>query len=95
MPVMGFSDKASAWAGVETPNGKSKFLGVNTNEDTTHVFVVRYQSALSDIEVQNNFVLFNSRRFRILSVVNMNEYNEFLAIEATERGVDTKDANSG
>ena len=80
------------WAGVETPNGRSKFLGVNINEDTTHIFIVRFDSTISGLEVANNFVLFGTRRMRILSVKNMNEDNYFLAIECTERGLSTKDA---
>lgn len=92
-PVLTFTDIASPWAAIETPTGASKFLGVNINDETTHIFIVRYRSLLANLEVANNFILFNDRRFRILNVTNMNEDNIFLAIETTERGDDDKDAN--
>lgn len=92
-PFLTFTDIATPWAGVETPRGASKFLGVNINDETTHIFIVRYRTLLDDLEVGNNFILFKERRFRILNVTNMNEDNIFLAIEATERGDDDKDAN--
>lgn len=92
-PVLSFTNLASPWAAVETPRGSSKFLGVNINDDTTHIFIVRYRSLLDELEVGNNFILFKDRRFRILSVTNMNEDDIFLAIECTERGDDDKDAN--
>lgn len=91
-PAESFTTVVSPWSAVETPNGRSKFLGVNINEDTTHIFIIRYDSALSNIEAANNFVLFNSRRMRILGVKNMNEDNYFLAIECTERGDSSKAA---
>lgn len=92
-PQETFSLVVTSWAGVETPNGSSKFLGVNINEDTTHIFVMRYSSVIANLEVANNFLLFKSRRMRILSVSNMNEDNIFLAIECTERGDDSKAAS--
>lgn len=92
-PILTFIDIANPWAAIETPTGASKFLGVNINDGTTHIFIVRYRALISALEVGNNFVLFNDRRFRILNVTNMNEDNIFLAIECTERGEDDKDAN--
>lgn len=92
-PQETFTTLASPWAGIETPNGRSRFLGTNINEKTTHVFIVRYQSTIAELEVHNNFILYDSRRFKILSVTNTNEDNNFLAIEATERGDDDKDAS--
>ena len=92
-PVETFVTVANAWSGVETPNGRSKFLGTNINDDTTHIFIVRYSSDTSSLEVANNFVLFDSRRMRILDTTNMNEDNLFIAIECTERGDDTKAAS--
>ena len=87
-----FTTLSSQWAGVETPNGTSKFLGVNIDKSTTHIFIVRYNSTISSLEVANNFILFGTRRMRILSVKNMNEDNIFLAIECNERGLSSKDA---
>lgn len=92
-PNYTFTDIANPWAGIETPRGASKFLGVNINDATTHIFIVRYRALLADLEVANNFILFKNRRFRILNVTNMNEDDIFLAIETTERGDDDKDAN--
>ena len=83
---------ASPWAAVETPNGRSKFLGVNINDATTHIFIVRYSSGTASLEVANNFVLFDNRRMKILNTVNMNEDNLFIAIECTERGDDSKES---
>jgi len=92
-PSENFTELTKAWAGIETPNGYSKFAGVNINKNTTHIFIVRYQSAIANLEVANNFVLFDGRRMRILDVKNMNEDNLFLAIQCTERGDDSKTAS--
>lgn len=91
-PSESFTTLFQPWAAVETPNGRSKFLGVAINEDTTHIFIVRFDTTIQELEVANNFILFRTRRMRILSVKNMNENNYFLAIECTERGLSTKDA---
>lgn len=91
-PSETFTTLFSPWAAIETPNGKSRFLGVDINDQTTHIFIVRYDSTIVNIEVKNNFILFNSNRMKILRVKNMNEDNIFLAIECTERGDDGKAA---
>jgi len=73
-------------------SGGKKFSGVSIDERTTHIFYVLYSSALEVIESSNYFILFREKRFRVVSVTNINEDNQFLAIQVTDRGEDSLEA---
>lgn len=85
-PSFIFTTILSTWSAVETVRGTSRFSNVNIEGLTTHLFWIRYNPNLSIPENGNTFVLFKSRYFRIIRVTNSNEQDEWLMIEASDRG---------
>ena len=100
-PVAVFTTLFTRWAaiesvgGIRSAGGVQNFSKVNTGESPTDFFYVRYEAALSELEVSNNVILFNNKRFRILSIENINRDNSTLVIQCTDRGDEDKEASSG
>ena len=96
LPVCGSSCKAVAisfWFSASAPKtissvrgGNKLFSGVQINDDATHIFCVLYSVEIRAIEQSNYFILFKSRRFRVLAVTNIDEQDKVLVIQTTERG---------
>jgi len=91
-PEEEFKDVLKLSCAVETVSGTSKFAKVNINDDASHLFYVRYSKTVADIEVNNNFILFEGRRMKILEVTNNDEDKRFIIIQCTERGCSDKEA---
>ena len=81
------------FCGVTTVKGSSKFSGVNIEDRPTHIFTVRHDPAILNLETANNFVRFNNtfniRLFRIVDVEINDEDQFYLDVLCTERGVET------
>jgi len=91
-PEIQFTTIASPWSAVETTRGTSKFSGVNITDDISHIFSMRYNVTLNQVEAGNHFIVFKERRFRIVNVTNVNEDDTILSFECTERGDEIKEA---
>lgn len=89
-PAVSFSDIDSPDAIVKTISsvrgGNKLFSGVQIIDDATHIFCVLYSVEIRAIEQSNYFILFKSRRFRVLAVTNIDEQDKVLVIQTTERG---------
>ena len=89
-PVENFSDIDSPDAIVKTISsvrgGNKLFAGVQIVDDATHIFCALYSVEIRAIERSNYFILFKSRRFRVLAVTNIDEQDKVLVIQTTERG---------
>lgn len=100
-PVAVFTTLHTVWAaiesvgGIRSAGGVQYFNKVNTADSPTDFFYVRYEAAISGLEVSNNFILFNNKRFRILSIENIGRDNSTLVIQCTDRGEEGKEAASG
>lgn len=90
-PIESFTDIATVFAGIKTSStqsiGAALFSGVNLNDRATHTFTIMYDPTLANIEAGNNFILFDSRRFRILSRAINDENNLYIDISCSERGL--------
>ena len=93
-PVETFTTLRQQWCGIETVSkGVSRFAKINILDDTTHIFWCMYDSGLDTIENRNTFILHDSRLFKVLKIDNINERDETLAIQTTERGNTSEDAS--
>ena len=79
----------TVWSYIETVSGEKQFDGTEIDTQTTHNFYIRYFENV----VFGNWVEYKNQRFRVLSVENFNEQSRFFKIQATNRGVDTNEAN--
>lgn len=82
------------FCGITTVNGTARFAKVNIDERPTHIFTVRHDPEILNIETGNTFVrfnnTFNTRLFRIIDIEINNEDEFYLDVLCTERGVDTQ-----
>jgi len=95
-PDEDFTTVRSQWCALETigfPNsGVARFAEINIEEGSTHIFWADYDSAFPSVENGNHYILYNDKRYKVLRVDNINELNETLAIQVTERGEDSEEA---
>ena len=82
-------------AGIEVVSPSRKFEGVNTEDRPTHIFTVRREVLLIDIEYNNHFIQFNNRYFKIQRVAVVDEDPRYMDYQVTERGDITKQAAEG
>jgi len=79
-----FSNDSAAWAAIQTVTGKTFFDSVNQRDETmTHEIFIRYDSSVTS----ESWLLYDSRRFDILAVENLEERNEFLKLTCVDKGV--------
>jgi len=96
-PVETFTTVRQQWCAIETVRGVrrgvAQFARINIEENATHLFWCVWDSDLPSVENRNNFILHDSRRFKVLKIDNTNERNTVIAIQTTERGEDTEEAS--
>jgi SPP1 family predicted phage head-tail adaptor len=85
-PVETFATIKNTWAAIETVEGTKRFAGVAIDDRTTHIFWIRYNASLTIPEDGNHFMLYGSRRFRVLRVTIDMENDKYFVIQCTERG---------
>lgn len=71
---------ATVWASIEPANSRERFIAMQTETHTTHVIMCRYQSVITTAKR----ILFGSRIFDIVEVLNIEEANTVLKIRAVE-----------
>ena len=76
-----WSDYATVWAAVEPLRGNEFFTAQQVNAEVTGRVVIRYLSGITP-EVR---VLFGTRTFEILSVIDVDERHEELQLMVKER----------
>lgn len=96
-PVETFTELATPLAIVKTistnfGHGTQLFDRINIVEGTTHIFCVVYDVALAGIEYQNHFIDLKTMRYKILAVTNVDEKDDMLIFQATQRGLSALEA---
>ncbi len=76
---------------IKTVSGVSVFDDTNTEIVATHKLTLAYRA---DITAEN-WVLFGTKRIKVLTVENCAEKNKVLILMCTERGEDSKVVNQG
>lgn len=87
---IGFTDILETWAMIKTFKTNDQQDGVNVSQSITHQFIFRYTAINLDREI---FVEYNSKKFRIDSVENIDEENKYYRLTSIERGDQSKNAN--
>lgn len=77
------------WAMVETVSGETIFDDTNTERDVTHRFTIRFIDGIT----AETWISFDGDRIDILNVEDYEGRHEFLLLRASNRGVDTNEAN--
>lgn len=71
---------ASVWASIEPASGGEKWVAMQTETHTTHIIMCRYQSVITTAKR----ILYGTRVFDIVEVINVEENNTLLKIRAIE-----------
>lgn len=90
-----FTDILTVWAMIKTKStvgGSSTFIqNTNTTRSISHDFFIRWNSG---IDFQKSlWVEYNSRRFKVDSVENIDEEDKFVRLSSLERGDKSIQAN--
>ena len=95
-PVETFTSVRTQWCAIETigfPNlGVARFDGINIEDGATHIFWCMWDAGFPALENRNHYIGFNSKRYKVLRMTNLNERNYTIAIQTTERGEDSEEA---
>jgi len=84
-----FTSVATMWGKLTTiPQTGNKFNGVEIDSIPTHLAIIRYNASIN----AECWMLFNSRRFEILHISNIDEDGKFMSIELRETGLDSLEA---
>jgi SPP1 family predicted phage head-tail adaptor len=77
-----FSGSIDRWAAIQTVKGKTIFDGLNQRDrEVTHEVFIRYESGVTS----ESWIIYNSRRFDIIDVEDLEERHEFLRILCTDK----------
>lgn len=80
---------STVWASIETIKSIARFSDINIEDLPTHKFTIKYLAGMDkDVTVS-----YNSKYFRVLTIENVDEENQWLVLHCTERGTTTKQAN--
>lgn len=94
-PVEAFIEIAAPWFAIETIAGSSRRQGVNTNPDTTHFFLTRYNLTIARLDGDGeHFIKRKDIFYRIIKTHNLNELDTTLLFECAERGDDAQEASA-
>lgn len=95
--TMTFTELKKVWAFIETLGGlfggSRRFSGINIEDGATHLFYVRYDPDIFPLDSDNNFILYASRRYRILRVTEHNENQWYMILQCEETGISSKDGS--
>ena len=73
-PIRSWATLATTWAGVEPTRGKEMYAAMQVQGEVVVRFILRYQSALSDLAI-NDRIMRGSTIYDIKSAVNIDERN--------------------
>jgi SPP1 family predicted phage head-tail adaptor len=84
-----FADDVEVWAAIETTRGSQLWNGVEISNPFTHKIYIRYRD---DIDF-NKWIEFESEKYDIVDVENLEQTNEWLLLMCTRKGDAAKEAN--
>lgn len=73
----------TAWAEIEPLHGDKRYVDGHLEAHATHKMILRYQSGVTP----DMRVTYGSRTFKILSLLNQNERNQWLEVMVEEGAV--------
>lgn len=77
---------------IQTIKGTNRFSGVNIKKEATHLFLARWRPSINDIDgAGGHFLRKSGKLYLVLDITNINEADEFILFQCTERGIDTNE----
>lgn len=90
-PSESFSVIFTAYFFVQTLKGTKRFAGVNIEKETTHLYLARWRAAINKLDgAGQHFLRSRGILYRIVEITNINESDDYILFQCTERGLDTK-----
>lgn len=81
--ILTFENEVFAWSAIDTlSKGQDVFDGANLLGVATHIFYIRHIEGLT----AEKWIQFDNRNFDILTVENLDERKDFMALYCNERG---------
>lgn len=78
-----FTEDNDCWAAIQTVHGKTFFDGVNQRDvNLTHEIFIRYDATVT----AETWILYDSRRFDIVSVEDLDEQHTFMRLMCVDKG---------
>lgn len=78
-----FTADDEVWASIQTVHGKTFFDGVNQRDvNLTHEIFIRYDATVT----AETWILYDSRRFDIITVEDLDEQHEFMRLLCIDKG---------
>lgn len=87
---IGFIDILDIWAMIKTFKTTDLQDGVNASQSITHQFIFRYTSVNLDRKI---FIEYNSKKYKVDSVENIDEEDKYYRLTSIERGDKFKNAS--
>lgn len=79
--IEGWTDVATLWAGVEPRRARELVEAEGITNEVTHVVIIRHRSDVGP----DDSIRYQSRDFKILSIVNPEESNRYLELVCQEQ----------
>ncbi len=74
-------------AGIKSLRGVPNWQKVNIDEAATHLFFIKWTRGIEKLNIDlNKFISRGGKYYRVLKTHNQDEDNQYIIIEATERG---------
>lgn len=80
----------NVWAMIQSLAGATVFDTTNTERVVTHKITMRYQDGIT----AESWVLFESNRYDVVTVENLDNRSEFIVLRCVFRGVSTSSVNA-
>jgi len=83
---------------LEIINPTARFNGVNIGDNITHIIYIPFDQAIYELDINTLFVEIErqkNRRFKLLSISNLDEQDTYLALYCKETGFVDKEAING
>ncbi len=94
-PTEKFTTVYTAGFMIQTVMGSRRFNGVNINKNTTHIFICRFSPRIENLDgAGEHFINYKGKFYRIGPITNIDEQNKYLMFQATERGLESKEATN-
>lgn len=89
-PNMGFTVAFTGYFIIQTIRGTRRFSGVNIDENATHFFLARFRPSINNLDgAGQHFIRHGTKLYRVLEITNINEANNYILFQGTERGIDS------
>ena len=89
-PTMGFTVLFTGYFIIQTIKGTRRFSGINIAEGATHLFLARWRQTINDLDgAGQHFIRKSGKLYRVLDITDINESNDYVLFQCTERGFET------